>query len=161
MHLGRYIRAVSGHNTLCYHLHTMDSSISPICRFCLQKNEEFHHLARDCPPLWWERHGISAQESNSPEHWTPQQIIDFTFIPKIDDAFTKPLHQLSTSSHNMELDADGDNPDAIDDPDHNSHSEAESMMDASVMDVSSEEDSSEYDDGMSIVSIMSEQSNDY
>ena len=90
--LGRYIRAVTGHNNLLYHLHNMDPSISPICRFCLQANEEFYHLANDCPPLWWERHLISAQDPDHVNNWTPHQIATFAFLPPIDTAFVKPLY---------------------------------------------------------------------
>lgn len=132
----------------------MDSTISPLCRFCLEQNEEFQHLATECPPLWWERHNISAQESNSPDQWTPQQIINFTFIPKIDEAFVRPLYRIETAPQ-QEVMEEGATQDQ-DDPDRIIFSEAESDMDQSVMDVSSLDDSSEYDDGMSIVSVCSE-----
>ena len=154
LQLGRYIRAVTGHNNLLYHLHNMDAHISPICRFCLEANEEFHHLATECPPLWWERHNITAQETGPTDKWSPQQIIDFTYIPRINDAFIRPLYKLTDSrdEHGMQETASQQ----LDSPDIDINSEAESNMDSSVMDVSSLEDSSDYDDGMSIISICSE-----
>ena len=94
--LGRYIRAVTGHNNLLYHLSNMDPNISPLCRFCLQANEEFHHLASDCPPLWWERHYISAQQPDHVHDWTVHQIATFAFLPPIDAALVKPLYLIES-----------------------------------------------------------------
>lgn len=160
MKLGRYIRAVTGHNNLLYHLSNIDSQISPICRFCLGHREEFHHLATDCPPLWQDRHDISAQEANTPETWTQHQIIDFTFIPKIDQAFVRPLYQI-TSRRNDQIIEDRNTQD-IDNPDTDRHnSDAESEMDISVWDAASESPSSfstsTSDDGMSIISVCSDE----
>ena len=131
--LGRYIRAVTGHCNLLYHLHTIDPTISPICRFCLQHNEEFHHLATDCPALWWERHHISAQDPDHVHDWTPDQVIAFAYLPPINQAFIKPLFPItstSTSSNNQpDLQDDPDDPDPI-------ASERESDSDGSLMNIS-------------------------
>lgn len=151
LQLGRYIRAVTGHNNLLYHLHNIDPEISPLCRFCLEKNEEFFHLAHDCPPLWWERHNISSQEPG--KKWSPQQIINFTFIPRINDAFVKPLYVMNTGRGDRGP-GDPDDPDDVnplppDSDDTNSVTE-------SLMEVSSLDPSSDDDDGMSIVSVVSD-----
>ena len=114
--LGRYIRAVTGHNNLLYHLHNMDSSISPICRFCLQANEEFYHLATDCPPLWWERHLISAQDPDHTTHWTPHQIATFAYLPAINEAFVKPLYEIERH-HNLPSQPTNQPHESDDDPD--------------------------------------------
>ena len=95
--LGRYIRAVTGHNNLLYHLHNMQPDISPLCRFCLEEREEFTHLHKECPALYWERHYTTAQEPDNPE-WSPDQIVEFTLIPKINDAFAKPLYNIDEYS---------------------------------------------------------------
>ena len=134
--LGRYIRAVTGHNNLLYHLHHINPTISPICRFCLQANEEFHHLASDCPPFWWDRHHISAQDPEHATQWTIQQISDFTFLPAINEAFIKPLYDISTPRPTplttpIETSQDPDDPSPID-------SDQRSESDISVMDASSE-----------------------
>ena len=147
--LGRYIRAVTGHCNLLYHLHTMDPSISPICRFCLQTNEEFHHLATDCPPLWWERHLISATEPDHTNNWSIHQIISFAYLPSINTAFIKPLFPLSTTSaaqtnHQSENDDDPDDPAPIP-----YDSEAEST-DHSLMSISSATTSSSDDESIII-----------
>ena len=62
MKLGRYIRAISGHNNLLYHLHNMYCFISPTCRFCCEDREEFFHLAYLCPP--------SGRNANTSTHST-------------------------------------------------------------------------------------------
>ena len=76
----------------------MDNHIASICRFCLEDREEFQHLALSCPALWWERHTINAQDPHhsSPETWTPQQILDFAMLPKLNEAFVRPLHPIDT-----------------------------------------------------------------
>ena len=143
LQLGRYIRAVTGHNNLLYHLHNMDTDISPTCRFCLDGREEFNHLANDCPALWHERHTINAQDQqhSQPQIWTPLQIVDFTYFPKINEAFVKPLFLAEGSRRqdehqgiSQELEADDPMPSDTD-------------TDVSVMDVSSLPDSSTCDDG--------------
>lgn len=156
MQLGRFIRAITGHNNLLYHLHNMQADISPLCRFCLEQNEEFHHLATTCPPLWWERHHISAQETNS--KWTPQQIINFTYIPRINEAFVKPLYLLDSQSSDRETGFGHSQMDRHDDPDipMTQHSNTESESEDSYMDVSSLEPSSSESEYMSIVSVDSE-----
>ena len=148
--LGRYIRAVTGHSNLLYHLHTIDPTISPVCRFCLQADEEFYHLATDCPPLWWERHHISALEPDHVNNWSIDQIIAFAYLPSINTAFIKPLFPISkppTSARNAPS-SDDDNPD---DPDP-LPSDTE-PSDTSIMDVTSETDSSSNNDFISIDSV--------
>ena len=140
--LGRYIRAVTGHSNLLYHLHTIDPSISPVCRFCLQANEEFHHLATDCPPLWWERHNISAQDPEHTHSWTVDQIITFAYIPAINTAFIRPLYPIDTPARQRPATT---NPDDPDDPDP-MDSDTEPPSDVSVMNVTSETESSSNND---------------
>ena len=137
--LGRYIRVVTGHNNLLYHLHNMDSSISPVCRFCLQSNEEFYHLANDCPPLWWERHLISAQDPEHVDNWTIDQIISFAYLPSINQALIKPLFTIDKPDTRPNLnvqESDPDDPAAMNSDLDNSNS------DISVMDATSESASS-------------------
>lgn len=138
--LGRYIRAVTGHSNLLYHLHTMQSSISPICRFCLQANEEFHHLATDCPPFWWERHLISATDPSHVHNWTIHQIIAFAYLPSINQAFIKPLYQLDRPPPTAtQLQDNPDDPEPYD-------SDMAQDTDSSLMNITSETASSSQDD---------------
>ena len=113
----------------------MDNHITDICRFCTEEREEFNHLAYDCPALWFERQTINSQvpSHSNPHDWTPQQILDFTFFPRINEAFAKPLflpEQLSNPS-------DPSTQTQQDDPDDLNMEIADSDTDMSVMDVSS------------------------
>ena len=49
MSLARFVRIISGHNSLFYFRSKVDKEISPICRFCLEADESFEHLINDCP----------------------------------------------------------------------------------------------------------------
>ena len=46
--LARFIRLISGHNSLFYFRHLVDNDINSQCRFCLEENETFEHLVNDC-----------------------------------------------------------------------------------------------------------------
>ena len=153
MKLGRYIRAVTGHNNLLYHLHNIDNNISPTYRFCLDGREEFHHLANDCPALWADRQIICAQDPShsTPDRWTSDQILEFALIPKIDAAFAKPLYTMNFQRQNNDPSMD------VDDPvPPTTRNESESESDVSVMNVSSETESSSQTYTDSDVSITSD-----
>ena len=47
--LGRFLRLVAGHNGLNYFKSKVDPEISPLCRFCEEKDETFYHLVDNCP----------------------------------------------------------------------------------------------------------------
>ena len=133
----------------------MENQISPICRFCLEEREEFNHLANDCPALWWERHTINAQvpSHSTPQTWTPQQILDFTMFPRINEAFAKPLYHLEAAAiheHVLSQSQDLDDPAAT-----HSNSNSDLSTDVSVMDVSSLDNSSS-DDLISVDSYTSD-----
>ena len=119
----------------------MDNHISSTCRFCLDDREEFQHLAYSCPALWWERHTVCSQDQHhsTPESWTPQQILDFTLFPRIDEAFAKPLHIAETMLQAQQIEQLSQ-AELVDDV------VMDSDTDRSVMDVSSEPDSSSQDD---------------
>ena len=101
--LGRYIRAITGHNNLLYHLHNMYNFISPICRFCNDSYEEFYHLAYTCPALWCERQQINSMEEDHFNDWTHEQIIEFVLLPKLDEAFVRPLYWVEDERELLEV----------------------------------------------------------
>ena len=101
--LGRYIRAITGHNNLLYHIHNMYNFISPICRFCNEENEEFYHLAYTCPALWYERQQTNEMERHHFNDWTPEQIFDFTLYPRINEAFSRPLYWVEDERELLEV----------------------------------------------------------
>ena len=130
--LGRYIRAITGHNNLLYHLHNMHNNISPICHFCLEAYEEFQHLAYSCPALWWERQHIQSLEANDLADWSPSQIIEFAMLPKLDEAFVKPLYWIQEDTTLPELLSQITQPRASQ---LHSNSSRPSTSEASIMDV--------------------------
>lgn len=48
LQLRRFIRIITGHNTLRYFNHVPDNSLSPVCRLCSYADETFCHLATEC-----------------------------------------------------------------------------------------------------------------
>ena len=135
--VGRYVRAITGHNNLLYHLHTMYNFISPICRFCNDANEEFYHLAYFCPALWLERQHINTLEKDRFNDWTPEQILEFAMTPKMDDAFIRPLYWIEEERELLEIPSQPtqQQPQAA-------SSDEESHSDISVMDVTTASSSS-------------------
>ena len=132
----------------------MENQISPICRFCLEEREEFSHLAIDCPALWWERHTINAQvpSHSTPQTWTPQQILDFTMFPRINEAFARPLFHLEAAALHEHVLSQSQQPDEPDTPASNS----DLSTDISVMDTSSLSDSPSESDLISVDSFHSD-----
>ena len=130
----------------------MDNHIAAVCRFCLGGNEEFNHLANDCPALWFERHTTNAQDPDhsTPEAWTPTQILDFTFFPRINEAFVKPLF-IAEGNRAATLPIQDD----INITDPGNPDTPMSDSEASVMEVSSLEDSSSAGDDNSEDSMIS------
>jgi ribonuclease HI len=47
--LGLIVRAISGHCALNYFCNKIDSSISPLCRYCGLEDETFWHFCNSCP----------------------------------------------------------------------------------------------------------------
>ena len=86
-HLSRFIRIISGHNSLFYFRHKVDNDISPTCRFCMEEDECFFHLVNDCPRFFLTRRDIFLDQSICNDHeWSVRQLIDFSFSPGINAA---------------------------------------------------------------------------
>ena len=80
--LGTLVRVITGHNGLGYFRNVIDKEEGSICRFCLENDETYWHLATDCPVFWKERHEIFFNESVG-EEWTVTQLLDFAEVKKI------------------------------------------------------------------------------
>ena len=95
-----------------------------------------------CPALWFERNAINTHDKNrcSPDLWDAKQILEFTFLRRIDEAFAKPLYIMQSSSLNNNSNGSQHAEDDPDDPMATSDSEA------SIMEVSSLADSSSMSD---------------
>ena len=48
--LSRFFKIITGHNGLFYFRNKIDPVINSDCRFCLEADETFYHLATECPP---------------------------------------------------------------------------------------------------------------
>ena len=47
----RLVEIVTGHNNLSHFQFKVDPEVNPLCRFCEEQNETFHHFITDCPRL--------------------------------------------------------------------------------------------------------------
>ena len=79
-------------------------------------------------------------QHSTPETWTSQQILDFTMLPKINDAFAKPLYIIDMQPEHLE--ASTSQSQATDNNDWHALSDSEQ----SLMDISSESASSSASD---------------
>ena len=87
LQLARFIRIISGHNSLCYFRSKVDGDISPLCRFCLEDNETFDHFVRYCPRFYTLRTQYFLDEIITNNHeWSIRDLNDFSYTPGIDAA---------------------------------------------------------------------------
>ena len=87
LRLARFIRIISGHNSLFYFRNKIDKEISPICRFCNEEDETFIHLLNECPRFTVKRREILYNREVSNNHkWSIQELIEFSFLPGVDNA---------------------------------------------------------------------------
>ena len=88
LELGRLIRAVTGHNNLNYFQAKLGLFHDDKCRFCQQASETVKHLIQDCPCFWETRRdcfGLALPASDG--KWSVRDLLDFTYVPKINEAF--------------------------------------------------------------------------
>ena len=85
--LSRFIRIISGHNSLFYFRSLVDPDISPTCRFCLETDETFFHIINECPRFISARRDILRNEPVGDDHqWTVSDLLSFSFLPGVNDA---------------------------------------------------------------------------
>ena len=87
LEMSRFIKIITGHNGLFYFKHKVDSIINPICRFCLEADETFYHLATECPVHWAKRTEFFLDilpTTNS--KWSVRALLDFSQAPGIREA---------------------------------------------------------------------------
>ena len=85
--LGRFIRIISGHNSLFYFRSKVDHEVSPTCRLCLEADETFFHLATECPRLFQAQRDKFLDHLITDDHmWSVQELIDFSYLPAVADA---------------------------------------------------------------------------
>ena len=86
----RLIELITGHNNLNYFQSKIyPEDVSPLCRFCEEEDESFEHLLNECPCFLIARREILQNRlvyrSND---WSYQQLLEFSYIPSIEDALT-------------------------------------------------------------------------
>ena len=81
--LARFVRIISGHNSLFY----FRSKIDEECRFCREDNETFEHFANTCPRfIQFRRDTLYNQLITNDHMWSVQMLIVFSYLPGINDA---------------------------------------------------------------------------
>ena len=87
LELSRFIKIATGHNGLFYFKSKIDREINPECRFCLQENETFYHLATECPVFREKREQVFLDKlpiTNS--KWSVRTLLIFSQESGIRDA---------------------------------------------------------------------------
>ena len=87
LELSRFIKIITGHNALFYFKNKIDSEINPQCRFCLEADETFYHLAMECPIHRLSRNDIfldKPPETNT--KWSVRALLDFSQVNGIREA---------------------------------------------------------------------------
>ena len=86
--LGRFIRAITGHNALKYYNHVLDPTLSPACRLCMNADETFHHLATDCTATAEARcEFFGDKDIMTNMDWEIEELLDFSYSPLINPLF--------------------------------------------------------------------------
>ena len=87
MKLARFIRLVSGHNSLFYFRSKVDPEIRPTCRFCLEEDETFWHIINHCPRFFtYRREQFADQIIQNDHRWRIDELISFSYLPGINHA---------------------------------------------------------------------------
>ena len=79
----RLVEIVTGHNNLSYFQFKVDPDVNPLCRFCEEENETFHHYISECPRLRQFRADTIGHFNIST--WKTSQLLNFSYIPEIND----------------------------------------------------------------------------
>ena len=79
----RLLEIITGHNNLSYFQFKVDSDVNPLCRFCEEQNETFHHYITDCPRLrQYRTDNIKLFDIDS---WKTSDVPKFSFTQEIND----------------------------------------------------------------------------
>ena len=102
----RLVEIITGHNNLSYFQFKVDPDVSPLCRFCEEQNETFHHYITDCPRLrQFRTDNIGHFDSNT---WKTTELLNFSYIPEINDYLERKDYliygNLQYLDHNYSLD---------------------------------------------------------
>ena len=113
LQLGRFVRIITGHNQLRYFQSKIDIQLSPLCRFCGEDMETFHHFVFQCPALFHSRREIFGDcLPDQDMNWSVKSILDFSYLPHINRLFDpNAVHDIQlvdteSEGEDMEIDPD-------------------------------------------------------
>ena len=102
----KLVEIITGHNNLSYFQFKIDPDVNPLCRFCEENNETFHHFITDCPRLRQFR--LDTIRNFSSGNWKSQHLLNFSYIPEINDYLERKDYliygNLQLLDHNYSLD---------------------------------------------------------
>ena len=79
---------MTGHNNLGFFQAKLNTQVSPQCRFCENGYETITHLMTGCERFWAQRQELFGAKTPSADmKWSVRSLIDFTYIPGINQAF--------------------------------------------------------------------------
>ena len=102
LELSRFIKIITGHNGLFYFRSKIDPEINPECRFCLEKEETFYHLATECPVHRKNRNEIFLDNLPITDtRWSVRTLLIFSQVPGVREALDGSTDiQLYGEDHN-------------------------------------------------------------
>ena len=117
LQLGRFIRIITGHNKLRYFHSKMDSTVSPLCRFCHGEVETFHHFVFECPSLFFSRRDIFLDTPPDMDmNWSVDKLLAFSYLPHINSLLDPhSVHTITLVQTDSETDSgeDADDPEPM------------------------------------------------
>ena len=104
--LGRFLRLVTGHNSLQVHCHRINRDEPVTCRLCGEEQETFPHLLNTCSSLVDVRLEIFGDQSWSPpEGWSLEKLLEFSYHDLIKPLFTRrPTGSLDQAEGDGDMD---------------------------------------------------------
>lgn len=79
----RLVEIITGHNNLSCFQYKIDRDVNPMCRFCKEENETFHHFITKCPRLRQMRKDSIKPFTQG--DWKAYDLIKFSFLKEINN----------------------------------------------------------------------------
>ena len=88
LELGRFVRAITGHNNLRFFQNKIGLSRNRLCRFCGEGDETITHFIHACPQFYsFQRETFLDEPPTADMRWSVRSIIDFTYHPDMNAAY--------------------------------------------------------------------------
>ena len=70
-----------------YFRNKVDPEVAPVCRFCLEADETFIHIANECPRFHLTRREYFQDLLIINDHqWSVDKLLEFSFTPGVNEA---------------------------------------------------------------------------